>query len=182
MKTKLFVFIFIAAVTTSALFADNKVSENVVRAFRAAGIQTSSEGMAIKDFTLLMLDGTNFTLSQQRGKVVFLNFWAAWCPPCRNEMPSMEALHQKLKNKGLEMVAVNLGDSRNDVSSFMKQNNLSFSVVLDSRKTTGSMYGIRSIPTTYIIDKRGLVVGRRIGSIDWNAPNVVAAFEVLLAE
>ncbi|MDR0323140.1 MAG: TlpA family protein disulfide reductase [Treponema sp.] len=181
MKNKLFVFILIAVVTGS-VFADNKISENVARAFRAAGIQVFNEGAAINDFTLRRLDGRNFTLSQQRGKVVFLNFWATWCPPCHQEMPSMEALYQRLKNRGLEMAAVNLGESRNDVYSYMTRNNLSFPALIDTRQVTVSMYGIRSIPTTYIIDRRGLVIARFIGSTDWNSSQVVSAFETLLAE
>jgi thiol-disulfide isomerase/thioredoxin len=167
-------------IITSAAFADNKVPDNVIRAFRAAGIPVLAEGIPIDDFTLPLLDGTNFTLSQQRGKVVFLNFWATWCPPCRNEMPSMEAVYQKLKNKGFEMVAVNLRESKEQVASFMTQYKLNFPAVLDARGRTGSRYNVRAIPTTYIIDKRNLIVARLEGSIDWDTPAVITAFETLL--
>jgi peroxiredoxin len=158
------------------------ISDEIIRALRDAGISTRAEGIEPVDFTLPLLDGTNFTLSQQKGKVVFLNFWATWCPPCRNEMPSMEALHQRFKDRGLDIIAVNLRESKNDVEAFMNQNNLTFSAILDSRGAIGSGYNVHAIPATYIIDKRGLIVGQLVGSIDWNTPKIITAFEALLAE
>ena len=158
----------------------NAVPENVFRAFREAGIQVLTTGVRPSDFSLPLLDGTTFTLSQLQGRGVFLNFWATWCPPCRAEMPSMEALYQRLKDRGLEIIAVNLGESRNTVSNFMTQYNLSFPAALDLRSSTGSLYGVQAVPTTYIIDRRGLVVARLVGSIDWNTPRVITAFETLL--
>nr|AGS52624.1 redoxin domain protein [uncultured bacterium contig00043] len=176
------IFLFLAVILTSAAFADNKVSDKVVQAFRAAGLPVATEGVAITDFTLPYLDGTNFTLSKMSGKAVFLNFWATWCPPCRAEMPSMESLYQKLKSKGFEMIAVNLRESKEDVSSFMSKNKLSFPSLLDARGSTGARYNVRAIPTTYIIDKRGVIISRIEGSRDWDKAEVIAAFEVLLGE
>ena len=162
--------------TEKADITENKIT----RLFMEAGIPVAAEGIDIVDFTLPLLDGTDFTLSGQKGKVIFLNFWATWCGPCRIEMPSMEAVYQKLKNKGFEIVAVNLGESRNEVSAFMNEYNLSFPAALDTRGVTGSMYNVQAIPTTYIVDKRGLIVARLVGSIDWNTPKIMAALEALL--
>ena len=159
---------------------DRRVSEEVIMAFQRARLPYVLEGIDIIDFSLPSLDGTEITLSGLRGKVVFLNFWATWCPPCRDEMPSMEALYQRLKDKGLEILAVNIREPRNEVSAFMNQYNLSFPAVLDSSGSIGSMYSPHSIPTTYIIDKRSLVVSRLVGSIDWYTPEIIAAFEALL--
>ena len=161
---------------------DRRVSDEVISAFREARIPVVAEGIDIIDFTLPFLDGTDFTLSDLRGKVVFLNFWATWCPPCRDEMPSMESLYQRFKDSGLEIIAVNLLESRREVSAFMEQYNLSFPAVFDLRGSVGSTYGAHAIPTTYIIDRRGLAVARLVGSIDWYTPSVIAAFEALLAE
>jgi peroxiredoxin len=94
----------------------------------------------------------------------------------------MESLYQKLRNRGFEIIAVNLRESRSTVTAFMRQYNLSFPAVLDLRGSAGSMYGVRAIPTTYIIDKRGLIVAQLVGSIEWDTPNVIAAFESLFAE
>ena len=161
---------------------DRTISEEVIRAFNEAGIPVADEGIDIIDFTLPMPDGREFTLSHLRGKAVFLNFWATWCPPCREEMPSMEALYQRFKDNGLEIAAINLGETGPMVSAFMNEYNLSFPAVLDLRSGIGSMYGVRAIPTTFIIDRRGLIVARLVGSIDWYTPGVIAAFEALLAQ
>jgi len=154
----------------------------VIKAFEGTGIQVASEGIAPIDFTLPLLDGKKITLSKFKGKVVFLNFWATWCGPCRSEMPSMEAVYQKLKDRGFEILAVNLGESRDEVSAFMKEHKLSFPAVLDEKNTTGSQYNIRAIPTTYIIDRRGLIIARLVGSINWNTPKIVAAIESVIQE
>jgi peroxiredoxin len=132
------------------------------------------------DFTLPALDGTNVTLSQLAGKVVFLNFWATWCGPCEAEMPSMESLYQKLKDRGFVVIAVNLGETNAQVSGFMRRYNLSFTALLDRTSRTGTSYGVQAIPTTYIIDRRGLIVARMIGSINWDTPDITAAMETLL--
>jgi len=161
---------------------DRNISDDVRKALTDARITVLNRAAEPDDFTLPSLNGTRFTLSEHKGKVIFLNFWATWCPPCRAEMPSMEALYQKFKDKEFDMIAVNIQENNNDVSAFMRQLNLTFPVVMDSRGLVSGMYAIRSIPTTFIIDKRGLVVGRVIGAIDWNSPAVIAAFEVLLAE
>ena len=195
MKSKFIVFFVVFAVIAVAIGVvfmfipsdvsaqnNNAVSDNVVSALRSAGISTRAQGAEPVDFTLPLLDGTDFTLSQQKGKVIFLNFWATWCPPCRDEMPSMEALYQRFKDSGLEIIAVNLRESSNDVNAFMNQYKLTFPAALDSRGSVGAMYNVRAIPTTYIIDRRGLIVGQLVGSIDWNTPRVIAAFEALLAE
>jgi thiol-disulfide isomerase/thioredoxin len=177
---KIIPFITFGLISVLGLFSQtNSIPNNVITAFREAGIQVTATGIDPVDFTLPMLDGTNFTLSQHKGKVVFLNFWATWCGPCRAEMPSMEALYQKLKHRGFEIIAVNLGESKDKVSTFMIDNKLSFPAVLDQRQITGSSYNVRAIPTTYIIDKRGLIIARLMGSIDWNTPKVIAAFETL---
>jgi len=172
------IMVFVTAV--GVLGQSKKIPDEVIKAFERAGIQAANEGIEPVDFTLPLLNGTNITLSQFKGKVVFLNFWATWCGPCRSEMPSIEAVYQNLKNKGLEILAVNLGDSKNKVSSFMNEYKLSFTAVLDEKDITGSYYNVRAIPTTYIIDRRGLIIARLVGSIDWNTPKVIAALESIL--
>jgi len=177
------VIFIIACNITAGVFGQNKkVPDAVIKAFEGTKIQVVSEGLDPIDFTLPLLDGTKITLSQFKGKVVFLNFWATWCGPCRSEMPSMEAVYQKLKSRGFEILAVNLGESKDKVSAFMNENKLNFPAVLDERQITGSQYNVRAIPTTYIIDRRGLIVARLVGSINWNTPKIIAAIEAVIQE
>lgn len=159
--------------------ASKAVPEAVRRAFQAAGIPVLRERISPVEFTLRQSGGGNFSLKSLEGKVVFLNFWATWCGPCRVEMPAMERLYRSLKDRGLEMLAVNVQESEKDVSAFMQQNRLSFPALLDSG-SAAQRYGITAFPTTYIIDREGLIVTRVIGSMNWNTPQIVAAFETLL--
>ena len=162
--------------------APHAVSAEIIRAFTAAGLPVVREGVETIDFTLPLLDGTGQTLSALKGQVVFLNFWATWCGPCRVEMPSMEAVYQRLKAQGLTILAVNLGEKPQAVADFMRENKLTFAAALDQSGKTGMQYGAQAIPTTYIIDKRGLIVSRVVGSINWNQEKIIAAFEALLSE
>jgi thiol-disulfide isomerase/thioredoxin len=147
---------------------------------RELGLQPLKEGTRLVDFELKDLVGSSRKLSDFTGKVVFLNFWASWCGPCRAEMPSMQALYQKLKGKGLEIVAVNLQEDAAAVQRFVKAQGLSFPVLLDSSGRVGATYGARSIPTTYIIDRQGFVIAGTLGSREWNTPEYVSFFSELL--
>jgi thiol-disulfide isomerase/thioredoxin len=180
MKKSIFILIMACIMTVGVFGQNKKVPDAVIKAFEGTKIQVMSEGIDPMDFNLPLLDGTRISLSQLKGKVVFLNFWATWCGPCRSEMPSMEAVYQRLKNKGFEILAVNLGDSKDEVSAFMSQYKLNFPVGLDEKSTTGSYYSIKAIPTTYIIDKRGLIIARIVGSINWNTPKIISALETVL--
>jgi len=182
MKKTVIIFIIACTACAGVFGQDKKISDAVIKAFEGTGIQAASEGIDPTDFTLPLLDGKRITLSRYKGKVVFLNFWATWCGPCRSEMSSMEAVYQKLKSRGFEIIAVNLGESKDKVSAFMNEYKLNFPAALDERQTTGSQYNVRAIPTTYIIDRRGLIVARMVGSINWNTPKVTAALEAVLQE
>ena len=160
---------------------DAQVSENAARLLRSARIQVFNQRTDARDFTLPLLDGENVTLSSFRGKVVFLNFWASWCPPCREEMPSMETLYQRYKDLGLEMLAVNLRESPDEVRRFVQSNGYTFPVLLDRTGRVGSNFGVSGIPTTFIIDREGKIIGRLVGSIYWDTPQIFAAFEALLS-
>ena len=157
---------------------DNGISPAVIAAFKKAGLPVSSKGLAPIDFTVTLLGGDTLKLSDLKGKTVFLNFWATWCPPCRMEMPSMEALYQQLKGREFEILAVNIMESTETVSAFMNESSLSFIAALDSGSISAK-YGIRAIPTSYIIDKRGLIISKVTGAIDWNKPDIITALKLL---
>jgi len=126
------------------------------------------------------IKGKNISLSDFKGKIVFLNFWTTWCPTCRIEMPSMEKLHQKFKSKDFAMVTVNLRESASKVKAFFKKFKLTFTALLDSTGEVGASFGIRAIPTTYILDKTGRIIGRVNGPREWDSKAAIALFENLM--
>lgn len=120
------------------------------------------------NFKLRDLNGNEVSLSDFKGKKVFLNFWASWCPPCKAEMPDIEKLYQETKNSDLVILAVNLGEDSKTVKSFISKNNYNFKVLLDSDQEVAIKYNITSIPTSFFIDKNGNIVSKRIGAMTIN--------------
>jgi thiol-disulfide isomerase/thioredoxin len=125
------------------------------------------------------LNGRPASLSDFRGKIVFLNFWATWCYACRIEMPDMEKLYQKFKNKDFAMVTVNLQESAAQVKQFFKDFKLTFTALLDSDGVVGAHFMITAIPTTFILDKEGIIVGKVMGPREWDGKKAFALFEHL---
>lgn len=133
-----------------------------------------------KDFYLADLDGIYTRLSEYKGKVIFLNFFATWCPPCGNEMPSMQKLYEAMKGRDFEMVAVSVDRGGSErVKDFVRKNGYSFRVLLDSDGSAAGKYSVSSIPATFIIDKNGNIVSRVIGERDWANSAVVAEIKKL---
>ncbi len=144
------------------------------------GIAVAKERMESIDFELEDMGGNLKKLSSYRGKFVFLNFWATWCGPCRYEMPSMQKVYDELKDEGFVIVAVNLQEDRKLVKKFLDQYGLTFPVLLDKKGRVGAMYGARSIPTTYLIDRKGYIIGRAIGAREWDVPEIQSVFKDIL--
>jgi thiol-disulfide isomerase/thioredoxin len=157
-----------------------QISAEAKRAFGEANIRVLDQRRNPPNFLLPLLGGGNAELSSYKGKVVFLNFWATWCPPCRDEMPSMEVLYQRFKDRGLEILAVNVGEESAAVQSFIRGNRFTYPVPLDRNSRISSLYGIRAIPASFIIDREGMIVASLVGSILWDDPKVIAAFDALL--
>jgi peroxiredoxin len=148
--------------------------------YKAVGLQALKEGTRSIDFELQDLSGKKVSLSSLKGKVVFLNFWATWCPPCRAEMPSLERLHARLKDKGLVILAVNLQENAKSVRKFMAEHKLTFPVLLDSDGRVGAIYGARSIPTTYVVGRNGNVLAGTMGGREWDSKEYLDFFARLL--
>jgi peroxiredoxin len=144
------------------------------------GIALPQNKVEAIDFELEDLNGETRSLSSYRGKVVFLNFWATWCGPCRIEMPSMQRVYNELKDEGFEIVAVDLREDKKVVKKFIKEYELTFPVLLDKTGKVGGIYGTRSIPTTYIIDRDGFIVGRTIGAREWDTEEIETVFREIL--
>lgn len=122
-------------------------------------------GMIAPSFTLKNLAGEEVNLKDFSGKKVMLNFWATWCPPCKEEMPAMEEFYKENSNE-IEILAVNL-DPQNDVEGFVREKELTFPILLDQAGSTQQTYSIISIPTTFIIDENGLILKKHIGSMTY---------------
>lgn len=134
------------------------------------------------DFVAQDLKGQAVRLSQHRGKVVFLNLWTTWCPPCREEMPAMKRLAKKLAGEGFVMIAVSEDDEAGKVQAFVDEMNIDFPVLIDSTGSVGRQYGITGYPETFIIDRAGKQVARYIGPRDWSDPQVEKDIRTLIDE
>jgi DsbE subfamily thiol:disulfide oxidoreductase len=134
------------------------------------------------DFTLATPDGKKASLKDYRGKVVFLNFWATWCPSCRTEMPDMDKLYREFKGKGLEIVAVNVKDKRDDAMGFVKNMKLTYPIMLDPEGEVGLLYGAWGMPATYLIDRKGVVQARLWGPAEWYSPAARTLIKTMLEQ
>lgn len=123
-------------------------------------------GMLAPDFALLDLEGNEVKLSDFRGQTVMINFWATWCPPCRDEMPLMEAAYREKADQGFVVLAVSMDDDHNEVTQFVRDHGLTFPVVLDEGRRVSLLYRVRSIPTTFIVDKDGAIRDIQVGAMD----------------
>jgi peroxiredoxin len=138
------------------------------------------KGTPAPEFSLSTPEGNTIALAQLRGQVVFLNFWATWCPPCRVEMPSMERLHKEFKDQGLVMLAIDIGESPKQVARFMKEFRLSFPALLDADYDVSSRYRVQGLPSTFLIDRSGRIVGLAVGARNWASPEGKALIRSLL--
>ena len=133
---------------------------------KPTGISPSAIKTKAIDSKLKDLNGKELSLSDLKGKKVFLNFWATWCPPCKAEMPEIEKLYQETKDSNLVIVAVEIGEPLDTVKSFIDRNKYNFKVLLDSDQSVASKYAITSIPTSYFIDVDGNIVSKSVGAIN----------------
>jgi peroxiredoxin len=142
------------------------------------------EPLPAPDFTLKDTKGKQFSLKDYRGKVVMLNFWATWCPPCRREMPSMERLHQKLKGKNFVVLALNQREGDDQIFIFTGEigMDLTIPILFDKDSSVSSAYGIPGLPTTFLIDKKGNMRFRAVGGRDFDHPEVEKQIQQLMQE
>ena len=121
-------------------------------------------GEPAPDFQLENLAGQSISISDLQGKPVLLNFWATWCPPCRAEMPYLQQIYEEWSDKGLVLLAIDIGEGPSQIKEFLETNNLSLPVLLDSDKSVAQRYNITGIPTTFFIDKDGTIQVKIIGA------------------
>jgi cytochrome c biogenesis protein CcmG, thiol:disulfide interchange protein DsbE len=129
-------------------------------------------GTAAPDFTVQDAD-RKVSLSELQGQVVVLNFWATWCAPCVEEMPSLVQLQQRFKNKSLTVVGISIDIDGNAYHKFLKDYKVDFLTVRDPGQKTSNLYGTFKWPETYIIDRKGIVRRKFIGAVEWSQPEIV---------
>lgn len=129
-------------------------------------------------FSLPDLEGNMQSLP--KGEIVLLNFWATWCPPCRQEIPSMIRLYEKYKDKGLKIVAVSVDKNSSDLHDFVAEYKMPFTVLHDVDAKVSRQYGVFRYPETFLIDRQGIVRAHQIGAIDWSSRPVMANIEQAL--
>jgi len=134
----------------------------------------------VEEVVLYDLNKKPVKLADYKGSIVFINFWATWCPPCREEMPAMQKLYDRYKKEPFHMIAVSIKESPAQVKAFFKEKKLSFTALIDPKGAVGKKFAINSIPTTFILDKNGNVIGKALGPRDWGSRKSHALFEHLV--
>ncbi len=182
----LFIILVAAAGVAFHLFENGSVAaadsqqQKLDRLFGNIGILKIPHITRPVEIQLKDVIGNTVRLSDFRGKVVFLNFWATWCAACVVEMPSMEKLHRRLKDKDFVMVAINLQESDAQVKAFFEKMKLSFTALLDSNGEVATEFAVNALPTSFVLDKQGKIVGAAIGPREWNSRASIALFEYLI--
>jgi len=171
--------IVLLAVATGGLLAEAGATDHSARAL---GIQEPKERVEAPDIVGADPDRKTIRLSGLRGKVVFLNFWATWCVPCRLEMPAMERLYQAFKGQGFVVLAVNVQEGPSAVRAFVRELKLTFPVVLDPKGEAAAKYLVRGLPATYLIGRNQVIVGRAIGAREWDSEDGRAYIRELLGK
>jgi peroxiredoxin len=171
------VFLFIA-LTVLITMLSLKLNDSYFEFSNQVAIES---GIPAPDFTFPGLDGKMASLSDYKGKVVLVNIWATWCPPCVAEMPSMEKLYRKFKRENFEILAVSIDETGlKAVAPFMKKNRLTFPALIDSKGAIKPVYRITGIPESFIIDHKGILIKKIVGPVDWATPQVFRFFRDLI--
>jgi cytochrome c biogenesis protein CcmG, thiol:disulfide interchange protein DsbE len=144
-------------------------------------VEYPAEAFLAPSFEMESLSGGKVRLLDYRGKVVFINFWATWCSTCEVEMPSMEKLYRKFKDHGFEMLTISVDKDQSLIEPFMKKYNLTFPVLLDpDSKVAKKDYKTTGVPETFIVNREGIIVYKKIGPDDWATDEMMEAFAKLV--
>ena len=158
------------------------ISSELRNTLRQAGVQPLNSRVPYEDFTLPTLDESERSLASFEGNVVVINFWASWCGPCVQEMPAMQALYEDLKDSNFTIVAVNVQEQPDVVRTFIEENGYTFPVLRDASGRVAGRYGVRGLPTSYIMAPNGDLIGAKVGYHDWNTEAVRSAVARILEQ
>jgi len=164
-----------------AATAPPAAAATITESLNALQVTLPNEPVAAPNFALEGLDRRPVSLKAFRGRVLFLNFWATWCVPCREEMPAMERLSQAYREGGLAMVGVNFKESPAAVKAFMDELHLTFPAVLDRTGSVAGSFAVRGLPVTYLVDRDGKILWKALGSRRWDGAPSRGYFGRLLA-
>lgn len=173
-RIAMFVIIMINVLNYNAFSYD--IEENLKNLY----FQVFVEDTNIIDFELEDLNGNSISLSSYNGKIILLSFWATWCPPCREEMVSMQKLYELYNDSGFEIVAVNLQENKTVVNSYINENEYTFDVLLDPIGISWQAYGTNGIPTNYLINPNGTVLARTVGGRDWFTTEIIELIDQII--
>ena len=181
LASRVLVFLACAALPAGAAPAAGMPAGSMEDPARALDLIKPNRQQQAKDFNVAALEGGKLRLADLRGKVVFLNLWATWCPPCKEEMPAMERLWQRYKGRGLVVIALSMDASgAKDVKPFIEQAKYTYRVGLDPKMEVAQLYGARSVPSTFIIDRNGALRAIALGPREWDGQASFAFFDALL--
>jgi peroxiredoxin len=158
----------VVARSTPESLGRDRVPPEVATAMKELDLIRPAQQKLAEDFTLKTADGGMFQLSEHRGKVVFINFWATWCPPCREEMPAMERLFQRNQKGSLVMLAVSVDADPTVVAQFLKEQRFTFTIGLDPTMKLADTYGVRALPASFIVDPQGHLAALALGPRTWD--------------
>jgi len=158
---KLFLFLF----TLNIVFSHNIYADKLIT-------KLADKKLAV-NFKLPDMDGKIHQLSDYKGQPVIINFWATWCPPCREELPSMNRGWAKIKSEGIAMLAINVGEDEDTIFTFTGDYPIDFTVLLDQSGDVINQWPIKGLPTTLVVDPQGRIVYRAIGGREWDADELL---------
>lgn len=179
MQRILYIFITCLFLSMAACSKTDTAEKNAVPAEKSA---VAIENSPAPDVSVVSLaNGNTLNLSELKGKVVLLNFWATWCPPCRKEIPSMMKLNSLMAGKPFQMVAISIDEGgKPAIESFFKESGFSLPAYIDGSGASAKSYGITGVPESFIIDKNGVLVKKVIGGFAWDSPEAVSFLEGLM--
>ena len=173
--------LLLCGVLLSICWCSAAASATETETMRGLGLQAPNEAVEAPEFSLSDLSGKQVRFKGFRGQLVFLNFFATWCGPCREEMPGMERLYRAHREKGFMVLAVNLQESAKMIRPFVESLKLSFPTVMDTDGAVSREYGVRALPVSFLIGRDGHILWRAIGGRDWESAQARQYFDKLVA-
>lgn len=169
-----------AASTTMQTSADRQTNADPVTALSSLGFYVYDTPIDLPiTAPIPALAGDPIKVDDFTGKITLLNFWATWCPPCRAEMPSIERLYKQMDGTNFRIIAVNAGEHRSQVTSFIEKNKYTFPIYLDESNQLSSIFAARGLPSTYLVNKEGKVIAARIGAMEYDQAELIKLLKEL---